>query len=216
MRGQMLMYGAHARRAAGASEKVPECAEKWPDRYNPNGKSGTDAINAATAAVDAHTAALTTLEVDLLPEAAAARRLLAAELDPNARFRVVESSSESTGFSLSLTQGYVVSPHDDSGMALEMIGFVWPSDAPLPTGHEWLFCVAGCIHPLPTKKGEMVVCAVRGSGVGHGTLPTSRTFTILGSAPRWSLSVISSMCWPRANQMPRGRRASNLRTKRRQ
>jgi len=124
MRGQMLMYGAHARRAAGASEKVPECAKKWPDRYNPNGKSGTALIDAASTAVDDHTAALTALEVDLLPEAASTRRLLATTLDPDARFRVVEGSSESTGFSLSLTQGYVVSPHDDSGMALEMIGFV--------------------------------------------------------------------------------------------
>lgn len=169
MEGCMLMYGSHRRRSAGAAEEVEGCAREWVARYNPSGKV------AALAEVEEHSRALTQLETALLPEAAEARRNRAQTDDPDAAFRVLEGDTESTGFSLSLTSGYVVAPHDDSGLALEAIGFVYPSKTPLPEGHAWEFAVAGCIHPLPTKPGDFVFVAVRGCGVAHGTLPTSST-----------------------------------------
>ena len=70
---------------------------------------------------------------------------------------------------------YVVGPHNDSGAALEAIGFVYAGQSPLPSGHEWLFAVAGCLHPLPVDREGFVFVAVRGTGVHHGTLPTSST-----------------------------------------
>jgi len=65
--------------------------------------------------------------------------------------------------------------HNDSGAALEAIGFAYAAGSPLPSGHEWLFAVAGCIHPLPVDREGFVFVAVRGEGVYHGTLPTSST-----------------------------------------
>ncbi len=65
--------------------------------------------------------------------------------------------------------------HNDSGAALEAIGFAYAAQTPLPEGHEWLFAVAGCIHPLPVDREGFVFVAVRGKGVHHGTLPTSST-----------------------------------------
>ena len=65
--------------------------------------------------------------------------------------------------------------HNDSGAALEAIGFVYAAQSPLPNSHEWLFAVAGCIHPLPLDRNGFVFVAVRGKGVHHGTLPTSST-----------------------------------------
>ena len=65
--------------------------------------------------------------------------------------------------------------HNDSGAALEAIGFSYAAESPLPSGHEWLFAVAGCIHPLPVDREGFVFVAVRGKGVYHGTLPTSST-----------------------------------------
>ena len=65
--------------------------------------------------------------------------------------------------------------HNDSGAALEAIGFAYAAQSPLPNGHEWIFAVAGCIHPLPVDREGFVFVAVRGRGVNHGTLPTSST-----------------------------------------
>ena len=65
--------------------------------------------------------------------------------------------------------------HNDSGAALEAIGFSYAAESPLPSGHEWLFAVAGCLHPLPVDRDGFVFVAVRGRGVYHGTLPTSST-----------------------------------------
>ena len=65
--------------------------------------------------------------------------------------------------------------HNDSGAALEAIGFVYAAQSPLPNGHEWIFAVASCIHPLPVDREGFVFVAVRGKGVHHGTLPTSST-----------------------------------------
>jgi hypothetical protein len=65
--------------------------------------------------------------------------------------------------------------HNDSGAALEAIGFAYAAQLPLPNGHEWIFAVAGCLHPLPVDRDGFVFVAVRGEGVYHGTLPTSST-----------------------------------------
>ena len=74
---------------------------------------------------------------------------------------------------MSLTSGYVVPPHDDSGASNESILFACRD--PMPAGHEWLFAVAGFILELPKAKGEAVHVAVPGCGVFHGTLPSSST-----------------------------------------
>jgi hypothetical protein len=186
--GRMCMYGAHSRRASGPSEKVPGKAEKWPDHYNPSGVCAdvdSDTVmggarHGAMQAVAAHAGTLERLETALLPEAGAARRAIADGCDPNAEYRVASKSAagertNSTGMSLSLTHGYVVCMHNDSGAALEAIGFAYKAESPLPSGHELLFAVAGCIHPLPVDRDGFVFVAVRGEGVYHGTLPTSST-----------------------------------------
>ena len=186
--GRMCMYGAHSRRASGPAEKVPGKAEKWPVHYNPSGAradvdDGTEMggkRHEAMQAVAAHAGALERLETELLPEAGVARRAIADGCDPNAEYRVASKDAEgepskSTGMSLSLTHGYVVGMHNDSGAALEAIGFAYAAQSPLPNGHEWYFAVAGCIHPLPVDREGFVLVAVRGKGVYHGTLPTSST-----------------------------------------
>ena len=149
MEGTMLMYGSHRRSSAGLAEEVPGCAREWAARYSPSGKS-SDASNAAMARAKAHARAVQAMEEALLPEAAQVRRSLAETHDPEVNVRVIKGDTECTGFSLSLTHGYVVAPHDDSGLALEAIGFSYPSQTPLPEGHAWEFVVAGCILPLPT------------------------------------------------------------------
>ena len=65
---------------------------------------------------------------------------------------MIEGDADSVAFALSTSAGYVVSAHDDSGVALEMVAFAYTSDTPMPTGHELNFAVAGCIHPLPTDE----------------------------------------------------------------
>jgi hypothetical protein len=124
---------------------------------------------------------LTQLEAAMLPEAARTRRAIAHTYDQDARYRVVENERDSTGFSQSLSAGYVVGPHDDSGKALEAIGFAYPSQTPMPEGHKWEMAVSGCIHPLPKDRNEFVLLAVRGEGVFHGTLPTSSTLPHLAN-----------------------------------
>ena len=170
MEGKMRMYGCHRRRAA-KGESVPGRAKRWPARYGPKGAANP----AIESTIHNLAAALTTAEVEFSPEAAESRRRIAEEHDPDAKFRVVDGDAASTPFSMSLSAGYVVSPHDDSGSANEFVGFVYPSTTPLPDGHEWLFVVGGCIHPLPKTPNEVVLIAVRGNGVAHGTLPTSST-----------------------------------------
>ena len=182
MEGPMSIYGAHRRYSANDGEKVPERAQEWADRYNRNGPSNA-AATAALAVVDKFSSSFSELERLVAPEAAVTRRAIAEDLDPDREFRVIAGDSESTAFSMSLTSGYVVSPHDDSGTALEFIVFIYPSDTPLPESHEWNFAVAGCIHPLPKKPGEIAIIGVRGSGVFHGTLPTSSTEPHLSNHP---------------------------------
>lgn len=172
MEGKMRMYGCHMRRAA-MGESVPDRARRWPAPYGPKGARNpvieSTIHNLATA--------LTSAETEFSPGAAESRQLIAEKYDPEAKFRVVygDHARSSTPFSMSLSAGYVVSPHDDSGLANEFIGFVYPTTKPLPNGHEWLFVVSGCIHPLPKTPDEVVLISVRGNGVAHGTLPTSST-----------------------------------------
>ena len=169
MEGTMLMYGAHRRYANSATEKVEGCAHEWPDRYNPNGSDAP-----VVERVHEHAQALAALEKAVLPEAAATRLALSNQLDPPAMYRLREFDLESPLGSISLSSGFVVQSHDDSGL-LETVVFTWPAEEPMPDGHEWLFVVANCLHPLPQTRDQMALCAVRGKGVRHGTLPTSST-----------------------------------------
>ena len=191
MEGFMFMYGSHARFASGKDEieKVPGCAVEWPARYNEGRSARSDA--AIEQAIDDLSSAFTVVESTLMPEAAHYRRLLADDYDPEANFRVIKGEPNSTGFSISLTAGYVVMAHDDSGLALELIGFVYPYGTPLPDGHAWEFAVAGCIHPLPKTPDEFVLVAVRGKGVAHGTLPTSSTQPHCASHPGIGSALVS-------------------------
>jgi hypothetical protein len=188
MGGTMLVYGAHHRRARQPCEKVPGYSLVWPDRYAAtSGTLNTSAI----AAINTHALALGALEAELMPEAAAARLALANEIDLDARFRVVEGDASCSGLAVTLSQSYIVSPHDDSGAMPETVSFTWPSEHPLPSGHEWAFAVAGCIHPLPTTPSEMAFCSMRGGGVFHGTLPTSSTLPHIASHPGVASALVT-------------------------
>ncbi|MDC0525410.1 hypothetical protein OAO87_00330 [bacterium] len=175
MEGPMLMHGSRCRRARSEGEKVKGCAHHWPSRYNPNGQpeDKSEAHRAAADAVRAHSTAFTQLEAQAAPEGAQTRRSIANRADPAAKFRVIEGDVNSTAFAMALTHGYVVDPHNDSGKGLETVAFVYPSHTPLPDGHEWCFTVSGCVHPLPTDPRGFALIAMRGEGVGHGTLPTA-------------------------------------------
>jgi len=176
--GNMRVWGAHFRRASKEGEKVPGCAQTWADRYGPSGKpaSHSEHYKVVIDAAQEHARAFSQLENSLCPEGGAFRLALANELDPDARFRVLppeaECAADCAAFSLSTSSGYAVEGHDDSGVALEMVCFTYPSTNPMPSGHEWLFAVSGCIHPLPVKPSQFTTIALRGNALMHGTLPT--------------------------------------------
>ena len=106
----------------------------------------------------------------MIPAYAAHRDALARGTDPMQEHRFSKNTS---GFAFSLTSSFVVSPHDDSGVACETIAFTNRNGKRLPEGHEWSFVVGCHIHPLPNKIGSSVVLFVKGHGLFHGTLPTS-------------------------------------------
>ena len=154
---------------------MPECALRWADRYGPGGKTGHEHLEVIGHA-NRHARGLENLERELCPEGAAFRKALAGVLDPGAQFRAVApteaDAADSSAFSFTISSGYAVEPHDDSGVALEVVSFVYPSSEPLPDGHEWLFVVGGCLLPLPRAPEEFVTIALRGQKVMHGTLGT--------------------------------------------
>ena len=168
MDGTMLVYGSHVQRRPLPETYMP-FPGNWPSRYAPGGSQEDEIMSH----VSDHCGALSELEAELVPGAAARRRSIAAEVDPDARWRVVEGDADCPAFLMSLTQSYCVGPHNDSGVALEGIAFTWESDEELPDGHEWRFVVAGCIHPLPRQRRQQCFVGVQGQGVYHGTLPTS-------------------------------------------
>jgi hypothetical protein len=216
MQGAMLAYGARHRRARQSCEKVPGCSMLWPDRFNASAGTPNAAI---TTAVDAYALALGALESEIIPAAGAARAELANELDPSAKYRVAEGNVNCSAFALMMTQGFVVSPHDDSGAENETLLFSWPSDTPLPPGHQWCFAVAGCIHPLPTKPSEAAFISLKGKGIHHGTLPTSGSLPHLyhpgiGSALVTKSNLVKllregedpNQPWPTRDQLERRKR----------
>ena len=105
----------------------------------------------------------------MIPAYAAQRDALASKTDPRRKHRF---SEETSAFANAFTSSFVTSPHGDSGVSCETIAFT-NRNGPLPEGHEWSFAVGGHIHPLPNEVGSSVVLFVKGSGLFHGTLPTS-------------------------------------------
>ena len=85
--------------------------------------------------------------------------------------------------SFSLTSGFNVAPHDDSGSALEHIVFTYPAHTDLPLGHNPMFVASGVIMmlPGPADRGppddelaniHACLCTVPGQEVHHGSMPT--------------------------------------------
>ena len=53
---------------------------------------------------------------------------------------------------------------------------------PAEKANEWAFALAGHILRLPETKGEVAMVYLQGTGLWHGTLPTSYKHTNSGSA----------------------------------
>ena len=136
-----------------------------PRVYNPRGQLDCTLDEL----VSRHTDQLNVTERRMIPQYAQLRDQVAQEVDPGSLHRI---SGLSSAFSASLTASYVIGPHNDSGVACETIEFCNRS-GPLPEGHEWLFGIGGHVHPLPDTPGQSVLLFIKGTGVYHGTLPTS-------------------------------------------
>eukprot|EP00927_Polykrikos_kofoidii_P039894 TRINITY_DN34187_c0_g1_i1.p1 TRINITY_DN34187_c0_g1~~TRINITY_DN34187_c0_g1_i1.p1 ORF type:complete len:372 (+),score=17.20 TRINITY_DN34187_c0_g1_i1:161-1276(+) len=160
----MMMYGSwDCWDWSGATAKQVT----QPRVYNPNGRLD----KTLNSLLKTHADHLTRCERQMIPSYAAHRDRIAASVD---RHRAHRISEHTTAFSVSLTSSYVISPHNDSGMACETIGFINRNGA-MPDGHEWLFAIGGHVHPLPDQMGKSVILFIKGQGVYHGTLPTSST-----------------------------------------
>ena len=59
--------------------------------------------------------------------------------------------------------------------------------------NEWAFALAGHILRLPEAKGEVAMVYLRGTGLWHGTLPTSYKHTNAGSALVTNTLTIDNM-----------------------
>lgn len=167
--GRMLMYGTHNLYGINATrEGLPS---HWqPAAYLPSGTKNP-ILYTKLKALARH---MSSLEEHLTPAVAASRRAQLDDMDPAKTHRIC---NECAGPALSLTTGYVVSPHDDSGINNEAILFV-NRDGPMPFGHEWSFAVAGMILQLPTKMGDAAHLTIA-PHIYHGTLPTSSTMAHL-------------------------------------
>jgi len=110
------------------------------------------------------------------------RELVGELLDPNGCLR---DTPKRTAFTFSLTSGFSVAPHDDSGSALEHIVFTYPAHTELPRGHNPMFVASGVIMMLPGPVGRgppgykidvdnlrACLCTVPGHNVNHGSMPT--------------------------------------------
>ena len=125
-------------------------------------------------------AAFEASEKELYLQAWKERELVGELFDPNECLR---KTPKRTAFAFSLTSGFNVAPHDDSGAALEHIVFTYPAHAELPLGHNPMFVASGVIMvlPGPVDKGppgdelagiRACLCTVPGHDVHHGSMPT--------------------------------------------
>ena len=162
MHGMMLMYGSHDVYGPSVGKGKTE-----PRVYNPKGREDLHMYQLMSAHVDN----LTSWERKNMSSYAEVRDQIADRHDPDKLHRMTDNSS---AFSMSLTTGFVVDPHNDSGAACELIQFVNTCGA-LPSGHKWQFAIGGAILELPDQVGETVIIGLKGEGVYHGTLPTSST-----------------------------------------
>lgn len=162
--GRMLMYGTHTLYGVNASKLglpshwqpavyMPCATGIQPRTYDKLGRFATH---------------MSRLENTITPAIGEKRRLQIDELDPTRRHRM---STDCDGLSLSITSGYAIGPHDDSGIINEAILFL-NRDGPMPPNHAWLFVAAGVIFKLPNTKGEATHISVA-ADVYHGTLPSS-------------------------------------------
>ena len=196
--GAMDMFGswnAYGPASQGLGERKKEVRI-----YNPNGP--VDPI--LNKKLVAHANQLTLLEMALAPICEAQRALVAETLDPYEHHRMTPFCS---AFSASTSIGFVIDPHDDSGLpgVLEFVQFL-NATGPLPLGHKWQFVIAGFICELPTAVDESLVIALPASGVYHGTLPTSSTGPSLNHGNYGSALVTKrETCNGLENQLKTGR-----------
>jgi hypothetical protein len=96
-------------------------------------------------------------------------------------------------FAVSFTSNFVIGPHDDSG-GCEAVTFL-NRDGPPPPGktNEWAFALAGHVLRLPEVKDSATTVYLRGTGLYHGTLPTSYRHNNHGSALVSKTATINMM-----------------------
>lgn len=161
--GHMLMYGTH--NLFGINATHEGLSPHWqPAAYLPSGERD-ELLYTKLRTLAAHMSAL---EKSFTPIVADVRRRLFDHMDPKKRHRITDGCN---GPALSITIGYVVGPHDDSGVSNEAILFT-NRDGPMPAGHAWLFAIAGTIFVLPNVRSEAVHITIAPE-IYHGTLPTS-------------------------------------------
>ena len=170
--GIAFQWGSHRRNVRHPRERVERCREVWPDRYNPSGQRD----KAVEQVIGQHSLALESLESVLSPRCGSARSTIADRFDPQKEYRIIPKDvtalKPTSSFSLALYAGYVISPHTDSDLLLETIGFHWPTEQKFPAGHVWRFVAGGIVQTLPDSPDRSVFICVKGDGCPHGTLPT--------------------------------------------
>jgi hypothetical protein len=124
--------------------------------------------------------ALEASEAALYAQAWSERVMVSQVLDPK---NCLRRRPRRKAFTFSLTSGFNVAPHDDSGSALEHIVFTYPAHTELPLGHRPMFVASGVIMMLPGPVDQGVpddelsglracLCTVPGRKVHHGSMPT--------------------------------------------
>ena len=119
------------------------------------------------------------LEASHVPAVAKRRADIADEVDPTKYHRI---NRHCNAFACSMSANVASAPHDDSGFC-ESVMFINRHGKP-PAGkrNEWDFALAVHILRLLATKGRVAMVYLRGTGLWHGTLPTSYEHTNLGSA----------------------------------
>lgn len=126
-----------------------------------------------------HLEECTKIEQLQVPACALHRDTEAVRCDPEKMHRL---APECSAFAVSFTSNFVIGPHDDSG-GCEAVTFLNRDGAP-PRGkqNEWAFAICGHVLRLPARKFGATTIYLRGSGLHHGTLPTSYPHNNHGSA----------------------------------